>query len=199
VKTIILATRNQGKVREIRSLINDLPLEIISLLEMPDVPEVVEDGETFQENALKKATSIFQATGIPALADDSGLEVFSLDMQPGIYSARYAGERVSYADNNRKLLAAMKSFTANQRRARFRCAAVFIANKIKIITEGICNGRIIEELRGSGGFGYDPLFVPDGYQQTFAELPIEIKNQISHRAKALHEMKVRLEGYLQSI
>jgi len=193
MQKIILATRNKGKLEEIRSILSSIPIEIVSLLEYPDCPEVNEDGETLEANALKKAREVFRYTKIPALADDTGLEVFHLKMAPGVISARYAGEKVTYADNNRKLLAELQNIPHDQRRAQFRCVAVFVSNNGEIIEEGICPGSIINELRGTGGFGYDPLFVPDGYNQTFAELPIEIKNTISHRARAFRKIKGRLE------
>ncbi|MBI4546857.1 MAG: RdgB/HAM1 family non-canonical purine NTP pyrophosphatase, partial [Ignavibacteriae bacterium] len=179
--TLILATRNQGKIREIRSILLGLPLEIKSLLEFPHLPEIVEDGSTFEENALKKARNIFALTRSPTLSDDSGLEVFSLRERPGVLSARYAGEHVSYDANNKKLLAELKGFPVDQRRAQFRCVAAFVGDEIEKIVEGVCHGTIIDEPRGSGGFGYDPIFIPDGYQTTFAELPLHIKNHISHR------------------
>jgi len=188
MKKIILATRNLDKIREIRAIMSSLPLEIESLEKFSDVPEVIEDGLTLEENALKKARQIFQATRLPALSDDTGLEVFSLGLQPGVMSARYAGSSATYEDNCRKLLRALASVPPSDRRARFRCVSVFTDGTIEKIAEGICHGTIIEEPRGNGGFGYDPIFVPDGYHQTFAELPAEIKNRISHRAKAFRRM-----------
>lgn len=187
--TIILATRNPGKVKEIRSLLNDLPLDIKSLLQFPNLPEIIEKGQAFEENALKKARSIFTLTQVPTLSDDSGLEVFSLDKRPGVLSARYAGEHVSYEANNKKLLAELEGFFPDQRRAQFRCVAAFVDEGIEQLSEGTCPGMIIDEPRGSGGFGYDPIFMPEGYHMTFAELPLEVKNQMSHRAKAFQLMK----------
>ncbi len=186
---ILLATRNPGKIREIRAILASLPIELVSLLDYPDLPEVAEDGATFEANARKKSAEVFRMTGIPALSDDSGLEVYHLGMHPGVRSARYAGEEVSYAANNRKLLAAMRGVPSRRRQARFRCVVAFCDGVSEHWTEGVCTGRIITEVRGSGGFGYDPLFVPSGYRRTFAELPPEIKNRISHRAKALARMK----------
>lgn len=192
---IILATRNLGKTLEIRSILSGLPLEILSLSDFPDVPEVIEDGATLEENALKKARQVFETTSIPALSDDTGLEVFHLDLRPGVISARYAGENVTYAENNRKLLGELKGVPANKRTARFRCISVFTNGKNEKMSEGICHGHIIGEPRGEGGFGYDPIFVPKGYNQTFAELPEEVKNQISHRAKAFQRMRTLLQEY----
>jgi XTP/dITP diphosphohydrolase len=193
MQKIILATRNNDKLREIRMILSGLPIELISLSEFPDCPEVIEDGDTLETNALKKAREVFRYTNIPALADDTGLEVFHLKMAPGVLSARYAGEHVTYADNNRKLLNELRNVPDNQRRAQFRCVAAFIMKDGQFTEEGICAGSIISELKGTGGFGYDPLFIPDGYHQTFAELPAEIKNTISHRAQAFRNIKTRLE------
>ena len=196
-RRLVLATRNPGKIIEIRSILRELPVEIKSLSDFPDLPDVVEDGKTFEQNAFKKAREIFLALHIPALADDSGLEVYSLGMRPGVYSARYAGEHVSYADNNRKLLGEMNGMPPGQRRARFRCVTAFASENFEKVTEGICEGRIIEAPRGTGGFGYDPLFVPEGYQETFGELPLETKNRLSHRAKALGLMSEILRKHFQ--
>jgi XTP/dITP diphosphohydrolase len=148
------------------------------------VPDVVEDGVTLEENAKKKAVEIALATGCWAMADDSGLEVDALNGAPGVYSARYAGEHCSYADNNVKLLEALAGKT--KRTARFRTVIALSdpAGSVETVS-GECIGTVIEEQRGTNGFGYDPLFVPDGYSQTFAELSAEVKNRISHRANAL--------------
>ncbi len=199
MQKLILATHNYGKLQEIKGILNDLSIEISSLSDYSSIPEIVEDGETLEENALKKAREIFHLTGIPTLADDTGLEVSFLDMAPGVISARYAGEKVSYEANNRKLLKELDNVPAHKRTAQFRCVAAFIAKDIEKITEGICHGKIIDNLRGTGGFGYDPLFVPDGYDLTFAELPIETKNKISHRANAFQKMKSILSAYFSTI
>ena len=186
---LLLATRNPGKVQEIKAILQSLPVQMTSLLDFPQLPDVIEDGQTLEENALKKAKEIYRSTVIPTLSDDSGLEVFSLDMRPGVHSARYAGENVSYEANNKKLLAEMQGYPAVQRKARFRCVVAFAAENVGKTTEGFCLGRIIGEPRGKGGFGYDPVFVPNGYQETFAELTPEVKNRISHRAMALRSIK----------
>ena len=199
MKKIILATHNKDKVEEIRSILNGLPLKIESFLEHPDIPHVLEDGITLEENALKKAKEIFDHTGIPALSDDTGLEVFGLEMRPGVYSARYAGENVTYEDNNRKLLAEMAGLPLSRRAARFRCVAAIVGPDIEKLTTGICHGKIILEPRGDGGFGYDPLFKPDGYDLTFAELSASVKNEISHRAKAFRQMKSILSAFISGL
>jgi XTP/dITP diphosphohydrolase len=189
MQTLLLATRNAGKVSEIREILGGLPLAIVGASEFPGLAEVVEDGQSLEENALKKARETHRATGLVALSDDTGLEVFSLDLRPGVISARYAGENVTYADNNRKLLAELHGWPQDRRRARFRCVAALVGDGIERITTGICHGTIIEAPRGEGGFGYDPIFVPDGYDKTFAELSAAVKNEISHRAKAFRQMR----------
>lgn len=181
---LVIATRNAHKLQEIHDIFDFQNLEVLSAFDFPDVPDVVEDGETLEENAKKKAAEIAWATGCWALADDSGLEVDALNGDPGVYSARYAGEHCSYGDNNAKLLEELTGKT--DRTARFRTVIALSdpAGKVETVS-GECPGTIIEEQRGTNGFGYDPLFVPDGYSQTFAELPVEVKNRISHRANAL--------------
>jgi XTP/dITP diphosphohydrolase len=150
------------------------------------MPETVEDGETFQENAIKKAREAAQFTGILALADDSGLEVDCLDGLPGVHSARFAGEPKDDAANNAKLLTLMQDIPWEQRTARFRCVVALCTPQGKVFTsDGSCEGYILEYLKGKGGFGYDPLFYVPDLNQTFAEIDIEIKNKISHRGKAL--------------
>jgi XTP/dITP diphosphohydrolase len=194
---LILATRNAGKVTELAAILSGMPIEIKSLLDYPGLPDIVEDGKTLEENALKKARQTFQATGLPSLSDDSGLEVFSLDLRPGVLSARYAGEQVTYADNNRKLLSELEGSPPDRRKARFRCVSVFIATGFEKIAVGVCHGAIVQSPRGTGGFGYDPLFEPDGYAGTFAELSPAIKNTISHRAKAFLKMREYLKEYFR--
>jgi XTP/dITP diphosphohydrolase len=185
---IVLATSNEHKIAEIRTLLKGLPLEILTLRDVPDVPPLIEDGSTFQENALKKATIVAAHAKLPALADDSGLEVFYLNMLPGVRSARYAGERATDEENNRKLLHAMRGVPPRRRRARFRSVIAFVDNGRHELTEGICDGNLAEAPRGSNGFGYDPLFVPDGFSKTYAELTHEEKNAISHRSRSLRAM-----------
>ncbi len=181
---LLLSTRNEHKVREIREILGAPHLELLDLGAFPDAPDVVEDGETFAANAVKKARSLALWSGLWTLADDSGLEVDALGGAPGVYSARYAGEPADYARNNDKLLAELSGVT--DRTARFRCVIALSAPDGSSRTvEGRCEGTITTEWRGDGGFGYDPLFVPDGYEQSFAEMPSELKNRISHRGNAL--------------
>jgi len=182
----VIATHNAHKLEEIRAIFNTNGLEVCSALDFPDVPDTVEDRDTLEGNAIKKAQELCAATGLMALADDSGLEVEALNGAPGVFSARYAGEPCSYEDNNAKLLRELSG--KDNRRARFRTVIALVRPGEEPLTvEGICPGTLIDELRGEHGFGYDPLFIPDGYTQTFAELPSEMKNKISHRANALAE------------
>jgi XTP/dITP diphosphohydrolase len=187
MNTLLLGTRNPGKVIEITSILVDLGWSFSSLQEFPNVGEAEENFMTFAENAIAKASFYASATGLCALADDSGLEVEALGGAPGVLSARYAGAHASDADRRALLLSELTRVGDLDRRARF-VAVVAIATPdggILNISEGICNGTITFAPRGTGGFGYDPLFIPDGFDQTFAELPDTIKNQISHRARAL--------------
>lgn len=181
---ILIASRNAHKIQEIREIF-DLPgVEWVSTAEFPDLRDVEEDGDTFEANAVKKATELARATGLWALADDSGLEVAALGNAPGVYSARYAGEPCSHANNNAKLLRELEG--KSDRSARFRCVAALSDPSGRAETvSGSCPGRIVERLRGAKGFGYDPLFVPDGHAQTFAEMGNEQKNALSHRGRAL--------------
>ena len=181
---ILIASRNAHKIQEIREIF-DLPgVEWVSTAAFPDLHDVVEDGDTFEANALKKATELARATGLWALADDSGLEVTALGNAPGVYSARYAGEPCNHANNNAKLLRELEGKA--DRSARFRCVAALSDPTGRAETvSGSCPGHIIGKLCGAQGFGYDPLFVPDGYEQTFAEMGNEQKNKLSHRGRAM--------------
>ncbi len=173
---------------------NQAEIDILSLDDFPDAPDVVEDGKTYQENALKKAAVLAKYTGYLALADDSGLEVDALHGAPGVYSARYAGEHASDAARVDKLLDALKDVSDNQRTARFKCAiALADPHGPTQVVVGVCEGGLIRLPRGQHGFGYDPIFAPVGCDKTFAELGEDIKNRISHRAKALEKMKKYLQ------
>ena len=193
---LLVATRNKHKLEEIHAILTGLDVELHSALDFPEIPDVIEDGDTFEANAIKKAGTLAYATGCWALADDSGLEVYALGGAPGVYSARYAGEPVSYPANNEKLLRELAG-KAN-RRARFRCVMALSepTGRAKTV-EGRCEGIIITELRGTAGFGYDPLFVPDGYTQTFAEMPADQKNSISHRGRALQAAREKWSTILR--
>jgi XTP/dITP diphosphohydrolase len=187
---IVLATRNRDKIKEIKKLLAGLKIKIFSTENFPGLAETEEDGQTLKENALKKAREVAEFTGKLALADDSGLEVGALNGAPGVCSARFAGEGCIYSDNNRKLLKLMKNIPQAKRRATFKCvmALVWPEGKKKTVT-GICRGIIAQESRGEHGFGYDPVFMIPRYGKTFAELGLDIKNKISHRAKALAKIR----------
>lgn len=192
---IVLATRNAGKVYEMKSLLSGLPVKLISAGDLEGAPDVEEDAQTLQGNAAKKARALYEFTGLPSLADDTGLEVSALGGAPGVRSARYAGERAEDAANRKLLLRNLKD--AEDREARFRTVVAFIdADGAMHYFEGICPGEIVHEERGSGGFGYDALFVPDGRDLTFAELPLEDKNTISHRGRALRQFASYLREHL---
>lgn len=191
MSTLLLGTRNPGKVREITSILGDSGWSFCSLQEFEGIGSAEENGETYSENAIAKARFYATAAGLWALADDSGLEVDALAGTPGVYSARYAGEHASDAQRRELLLSELTKVSDKERRARF-VSVVAIASadrEVLNVSEGICEGTITFTPRGEGGFGYDPLFVPDGYDQTFAELPTNIKNRISHRARALLKTK----------
>jgi len=188
---LLIATHNAHKLHEIRAMLTLPDLEIIGMDAYPDVPEVVEDGDTLKANAIKKAVEVANATGVLTMADDSGLEVDALNGDPGVYSARYAGEPSDDAANNCKLLAALEGVT--NRTARFRCAIALVEpNGTPQTVDGCCEGKIGFKLEGENGFGYDPLFTPNGYENTFAQLGDTIKNRISHRACALGAIKEKL-------
>jgi XTP/dITP diphosphohydrolase len=185
---ILIATTNQGKVEEIRNLVKGLPAVFLSLSEVPGVPEVVEDGLTFEENALKKARVIASSTGIVTLADDSGLCVDALDGRPGVHSARYAGESASDEEKYMRVLEEMEDVPDLRRSARFVCALALVApNGEEALFRGICEGLITREPRGSSGFGYDPIFYFEEAGCTFAEMNQASKNRVSHRGRALRE------------
>ena len=195
---IVIATKNAGKISEIQSIINNSDLknmvETETLLSYPDIPEIVEDGNTFSENASKKALTVARFTGHIAVADDSGLEVDALGGAPGVYSARFSGEGATDPDNIKKLLELLKDTPSGKRGARFVCVIAIATPSGDVrLAEGDCAGFIAEEGRGTSGFGYDPVFVVTEYGKTFAELGTEIKNKISHRAVALGRISNILE------
>ena len=188
--TIVVATGNKHKVQEIGEILGARGYHVIGAKEVGDMPEVVEDGLTFQDNATKKALETARALNCTVLADDSGLEVLALNGEPGVFSARYAGEGGNDGRNVRKLLDNMKGIT--DRRARFVCVMVVASPEGVIATSrGEINGTIAQAPAGEGGFGYDPVFIPDGYDKTFGQLPQEVKNSLSHRANALKALELQ--------
>jgi XTP/dITP diphosphohydrolase len=197
---LIVATRNQGKIREIREALKGLGLRIHALSDFPDVPEIEEDGKSFTENALKKARFYSKVFGKLTLADDSGLEVDGLKGMPGIYSARYSGEKASSRKNNHKLLKEMASIPVSKRGARFKCIMAMVSpDGIEAMTEGSCKGRIGMREKGKKGFGYDPLFILPKYGKTMAELSLKEKNRISHRGEALRKLRKIIWTFMDQV
>ena len=188
MKEIIFASKNEGKVKEVRQILNGINVKILSLNDVSFVDEIHETGDTFEENAKIKAEVIYNKFKLPTIADDSGIVALQLGNEPGVYSARYARENATDEENNIKLLERLKSFP-EPHRAKFVCAAVYYFGADFIVTMGEIAGSIIKEPRGTNGFGYDPLFLPDGFDKTTAELPPEIKNKISHRYRAFNQLK----------
>jgi len=187
---LVLATRNIHKAKEIRAYLDDLGYHILTLEDFPSIPETAEDGKTYQENAMKKAVAVSRSTGKMALADDTGLEVDYLQGQPGLFSARFAGEGVSYADNRKKLLSLMKDIPPSRRTARFRCVMVLAMPSGETRTvEGVVEGSITLEEQGEDGFGYDPVFYLPELGKTMAQLTMAEKNRVSHRGIALEQIR----------
>ncbi|MEO5631449.1 MAG: XTP/dITP diphosphatase [Nitrospiraceae bacterium] len=190
MRELVLATRNRNKVIELIALLGDLGIKIRTLDEFPDAPDVVEDGDTCEANAVKKARAIAESTGLPAVADDTGLEVDALGGRPGVYAARYAGEDATYEDNCRKLLRELTGVPREQRTARFLTVAAIALPLDGIrVAQGTLEGVIAEEASGTLGFGYDPVFLIPELGKTLAQLSADQKNTISHRAKAFTQAK----------
>ncbi|GAW91277.1 XTP/dITP diphosphatase [Calderihabitans maritimus] len=186
--SIVIASKNEGKLREFKELMSDLPVEILSLKDFSHLPPIEESGQTFEENALIKARAVAQKTGLIAMADDSGLEVDYLRGEPGVRSARFAGEPADDARNIEKLLSLLEGVPLSDRTARFRCViAIVTARGTEYVTEGVCEGLIALSPEGDKGFGYDPVFYLPQYGKTMAQLDLKTKNLISHRAKAFRQ------------
>ncbi|MCF6154559.1 MAG: XTP/dITP diphosphatase [Candidatus Brocadia sp.] len=200
-KTILVATQNEKKRAEIKEILTDMPgILLRGPDDFPFLPEVEEDGNTYQENAIKKATILANVCNTWAMADDSGLEIYALNGRPGIYSCRYAGPNATDEKNIEKVLSELKGVPKERRTARFVCSIALAGpHGLFFIVEGCCEGFITEEPRGKGGFGYDPIFFVPDYHQTFAELTPSIKNRISHRASALKQFKERIRLLIQRI
>lgn len=190
---IVLASRNPNKIEELRELLSLPDLRVLSTADFPELEEVDEDALTLEGNALKKAHYVAMVTGLPSLADDTGLEVSALNGAPGVYSARYAGEQASYDDNVEKLLSEMEDI--EQRKAQFRTVVAFVDADKQWMFEGVCRGHISRYRKGVKGFGYDPIFVPDGFEQSFAEMGSKQKNSISHRGLAMKEAVAFLQKW----
>ncbi len=188
MKEVVFASRNQGKIEEVTHIMKKDNIKILSLLGIESAPEIIESGITFEENSKIKCKVIYDEFRVPVIGDDSGLSVDQLDGRPGVYSARYAGEHATDTENNNKLLYELTGFP-EPHNARFICSAVYYDGKKWLTASGEIKGRIIKKPKGDHGFGYDPLFLPDGYMQTTAELSLEEKNKISHRAIAFNQLK----------
>jgi XTP/dITP diphosphohydrolase len=197
-KTILIATQNQGKLVELREMLAGSPIEIATLADFPEVPEVVESGSTFAENARLKAAGYAISTSLNALADDSGLEVDALDGRPGVLSAHYGGNGTSFPEKMALLLGELESTGDAKRRARFVCHIAVTDPNGNVVheAEGICEGVIAHEPRGDSGFGYDPIFIPNGYELTFGELPTSVKQEISHRSRAFRPIIPFLRDFI---
>ena len=185
---VVIATHNRDKLKEIKEAMNHFPCDITSLFDFPKIKEIEENGKTLEENALIKAREVFSITGLPVISDDTGLEVDALDGNPGVYTARYAGEGCTYEDNVKKLLKDMHTVPIPNRGATFKTVMVFKDENKELIVEGIVKGRISREIRGEDGFGYDPIFYVPEYNKTFAEITMIEKNKISHRGNAINKL-----------
>lgn len=192
ISQLVLATRNQDKIIEIREALAGLPIQFFSVADFPNAPEVIEDGETLEANAIKKALVIHRHTNLPAVADDTGLMVDALSGAPGVYSSRFAGPNATYSDNVKKLLRLMEGIPTSQRAAEFRSVMALAVDGKTYCVDGRCRGEITFAPHGSSGFGYDPIFLVPDSNKTFAELSIAEKNQISHRGRALEAFKALL-------
>lgn len=189
---LVIATTNQNKLKEFKEILKDLNIEVRSLADFGPIPEIIEDGKTFDDNAYKKAWYTARYLGLPAIADDSGLVVDALDGAPGVYSARYAGENATDAENVTKLLSELDG--VENRKAHFQCVlSIAVPSGPALTYEGDCEGIIIDERRGDNGFGYDPIFYFEEYNKTFAELSSEEKHRVSHRGKALAQVKAEVK------
>jgi len=195
---ILIASNNRDKLEEIRQIFRLPGIRFRYLHEFPAAPEVEEDGNSLHENALKKARVLSEFSGLPAISDDTGLEVDALDGKPGVYSARFAGEQASYRDNVRKMLRVMQGIPVEKRQARFRTVALFYGADAILTGEGCVEGSILTEERGEQGFGYDPIFYVSAASKTYAEMNTSEKNAISHRGRAFQQLNTRLAEYLHS-
>ena len=192
---LVLATHNLNKQREMNSILSPLGIHIVGLSEFPQVGDIEETGTTLLENAYIKARTVYDFTGLPSLADDTGLEVDSLGGAPGVYSARYAGKNSTYEENCNKLILNLKGYPKEKRVASFKTVIAFVDGELEHHDEGVVKGLILEKYRGTDGFGYDPIFQPESQNLTYAEMETKEKNRISHRFKALDKIKEFLVPY----
>lgn len=192
---LIFATNNKGKLKEVKNIFRDTNFKIVSLADVGFTEDIEETGATFEENAFIKADTIFNKYSVPVIADDSGLIVDQLNGEPGVFSARYAGENATYSDNNKKILEELSQF-AQPHISKFLCCAVYVSNNQRISVVGELHGEIIRVLRGAEGFGYDPIFKPNEFEITLAEMSLDAKNKISHRAQAFNKLRERIESII---
>ncbi|RJP63602.1 MAG: RdgB/HAM1 family non-canonical purine NTP pyrophosphatase [Melioribacteraceae bacterium] len=188
MRKVVFATGNKGKLKEVIDIFSDTKIQIIPMDELGNIPEIEEDGLTFEDNALIKARFVYSKYGLPTIADDSGLSIEQLGGKPGVLSARYAGEGCTFNDNNLKVLKELEGLP-EPHKAQFMSVAIYFNGRSLQTCVGKLPGKIIHDFRGSNGFGYDPIFVPDGYETTLAEMTLQEKNKISHRAKAFNQLK----------
>ena len=196
---IVLATHNQDKCAEMIDILGGMPIELLTLNKFPAIGGIIEDGKTLEENAFIKAKTVHKLTDLPTIADDTGLEVDALGGNPGIYSARYAGENPSYSDNINKLLQEMTNLHPKKRTALFRTAIAYVDDNMELATEGVVKGIITDVRKGIKGFGYDSVFYVPDMKKTYAEMSMNEKNQISHRGKAIKNMQQLLQSHVPHI
>ena len=196
IMELVIATHNKDKFKELFLGLESLELKLRSLNDFPEIGEIIEDGDTLEENALIKARTVFKLTGLPSISDDTGLEVAALNCQPGIYTARYAGENCSYSDNVNKMMDEMKLVPWESRNAEFKTYMAYVDKHVELTACGVVKGKIDKKIKNVGGFGYDPIFYVSEYKRTFSEMSIEEKNKISHRGKAIKAIKLKLIKHL---
>ena len=195
---VVIATHNKDKLKELKKGFSTLTIDLVDLFSFPEVGEIIEDGKTLEENALIKAKAVYDITGLPAIADDTGLEVDALGGKPGVFTARFAGENCSYSDNVNKMLKVMKNTKKTDRDAIFKTVMAFYDGKEELFAEGFVKGIITENKKGLAGFGYDPIFYVVEEGKTFAEMTIEQKNIISHRGRAIKNLLPKLNLYFNT-
>lgn len=196
IMELVIATHNKDKFKELFLGLKSLELKLHSLNDFPEIGEIIEDGDTLEENALIKARTVFKLTGLPSISDDTGLEVAVLNGQPGIYTARYAGENCSYSDNVNKMMDELKLVPWESRNAEFKTYMAYVDKHVELTACGVVKGKIDKKIKNVGGFGYDPIFYVSEFKRTFSEMSIEQKNKISHRGKAIKAIKLKLIKHL---